>query len=151
MTAEEFVFFTQQAFIAFPGLKEWLYEKSPEPSATIRVWGKTLEHTPLREAIAVLDGWTTGAIKDPPTGYKREVFAIDVRSIASESRRRRAAEQSKTEQRKRYSRDNYQPSAAFQSIAEPFSRILELRKRVMAGELELEDCEKQVQQIVDEF
>lgn len=151
MTAEEFVFFTQQAFIAFPGLKEWLYEKSPEPAATIRVWGKTLEKTTLKEAIAVLDGWTAGAIKDPPTGYKREVFAIEVRSIAAEARRKRMVEHAKTEQQQRYSRDNYKPSAAFKSIAEPFGRILGLRAQVMSGELELEDCERQTREIVEEF
>lgn len=139
--------FVEQVATAFPGLLE-LLDKSP---ATLTVWARTLEQVAPREALGVLERWITGVLPDPPVGFRREMFALDVKSIVMRDRSDDARRKAGLEARTKADRNSYRPSAAFKSISEPFGRILELRKLVLAGELELGDCEKQIQQIIEEF
>ncbi len=144
MTTEELDLFVESSCAAFPGLLE-LLKASP---ATVSVWGRTLDSVSYEEATSVLDRWIVGTLLDPPVGYRRETFALDVRAVVA---RDRADEARRKASVVRIHRGKYIPSAAFKSITEPFGRILELRARVMRGEMELDDCERQIHEIVEAF
>jgi hypothetical protein len=142
MQGSELNEFFAAAFDAFPGLRAFLAE-SPN---TIRVWARTLENIALDEATSVLARWIDCRLPDPPVGYRRETFAIDVRAVVLNDRSVAARRNNQDKPDRKYV-----PSAAFRSVAEPFLKMLSLRAQVMAGELELEDCEKQIREIVEAF
>lgn len=147
MRDKELSEFFSMAFDAFPGLKTFIVD-SPN---TVKVWAKTLENITPREAISVLSRWIDGTLPDPPVGFRRELFALDLKAVALKDRADTARHKAGDEARTKADRNSYRPSAAFKSIAVPFGRILELRSKVLAGDLELEDCERQIKQIVEEF
>jgi hypothetical protein len=134
------------AFDAFPGLRAFVAE-SPN---TLKVWGKTLSNVTPKEAMSVLSRWVDGSLDNPPVGFRRELFALDLKAVAMKDRNDYARERAGVEAREKAER-KHRPSVAFQSIAEPFGRILGLRAKVMSGEMELADCERQVREIVEAF
>lgn len=142
MNTKETTDFVQQVAIAFPGVVE-LLEKSP---ATLGVWAKTLEQVSSREASTVLSRWVNGSLPDPPVGFRRELFALDVRAVVMKDRA--DAMRFKAIENASRSRIAY-PSAAFRSIAKPYSEILGLRSRVMAGDLSAEECDRQIEAIIE--
>lgn len=134
--------FFGNAFDAFPGLRE-LIASSP---GTLAVWGKTLETIALQEAASVLDRWIVGTLDNPPVGFRRESFALDVRAVVGRDRSDAAR---RSENSVKINRGKYVPSHAFISIAEPFSEILELRRKTMVGELTAEECDWRIHDIVE--
>ena len=150
MTQSEFAAFFVQARIAFPGLSEWVLEKSPDAQATFAVWAKTLARTDIEDATAALDGWVTGSIPNPPIGYRRESFALDVRAIAAAraDARHKVAYREETLNKSR--RKDYKPSAAFISIAKPFSLILDSQRRMMNGEITMTEHDRVTAEIIEE-
>jgi hypothetical protein len=150
MTPNEAKTFFRKAFTAFPGLQSWLNENSPDIAGTLSAWAKTLATVEFNQAVEVLDGWIDGSIKDPPTGYKRETFAINVKAIVARQNEDSHKEIAREEQWRKSNRGRYQPSEAFRSVAKPFFEILKLRAEVMAGRLDSNACEVEVDRIVEQ-
>jgi hypothetical protein len=134
------------AIDAFPGLGAFVAEHP----AVVKSWGKTLSNVTAKEAMGVLSRWVDGSLSEPPVGYRRELFALDVRAVAMRGRNDFARERASVEAREKALRKS-QPSAAFRSILVPFTKILELRSKVMRGELDVQECDRQIQQIVEAF
>jgi hypothetical protein len=45
MTIEEANSFLREAFIAFPGVLQWVKDNSPDPKQTLQLWAKNLERS----------------------------------------------------------------------------------------------------------
>ncbi|MFY7700491.1 MAG: hypothetical protein ACOVQH_09490 [Burkholderiaceae bacterium] len=152
MTPNELEQFLRKAFIAFPGLKDWA-ETLPKASDTLAVWSRTLERVTLDEATQVLNDWIDCTLSDPPVGYRRETFAIDIKSIVSRRRTEHLAEtyseRAREEQWIKANRGKYQPSAAFRSIAKPFLEMLANKPLVMMGEMSHDEYDRQVDLITE--
>lgn len=148
MTPAEATQFFESAFIAFPGLAAWLRETSTDGAATCSVWARTLAKVTLDEATYVLDGWIDGTIDDPPTGYRRESFALHVKAIALKEREIRNKELEREKQWIKSNRGNYQPSAAFKAIAKPYGRMLEWKDKLWEGEISDAEYQTKVDEIV---
>jgi len=141
--------FFQKAFIAFPGLASWLRENSTDPAGTCSSWASTLSKVSADEACAVLDGWVDGSIKDPPVGYKRETFALNVKALAMGLRDQAKREQVREELWVKSNRGRYVPSAAFKSIAKPFMQMLEHKSRLVDGEITHAEYDRLVDEITE--
>jgi hypothetical protein len=85
MTPDESRDFLRQAFIAFPGVSQWLKDNSPDPQGTIQVWSVALESIKASEAISVLNRWVKNELP-PPTGYQRELFVQHVVAVVKQDR-----------------------------------------------------------------
>ena len=85
MTPDESKDFLRQAFIAFPGVSQWLRDNSPDPQGTIQVWSVALESIKASEAISVLNRWVKNELP-PPTGYQRELFVQHVVAVVKQDR-----------------------------------------------------------------
>lgn len=144
MTPIELSSFMESASIAFSSIGE-LVAKTP---AVVSVWSRTLHGITYEEAVEVLDRWIMGTLSNPPSFYRRDSFALDVRAVVAFRRSEWLRQKEQFEQQEKRDRRK-QPSAAFRSIAKPFNEILALRAKVMAGELSAVDCEWQVKAIVD--
>jgi hypothetical protein len=149
MTATEAGKFFQKAFLAFPGLASWLRENSTDPAGTCSIWASTLAKVSAEEAYAVLDGWVDGSIKDPPVGYKRETFALNVKALALASRDEVKRERVREELWVKSNRGKHIPSAAFKSIAKPFMQMLEHKSRLMDGEITHSEYDRLVDEITE--
>jgi hypothetical protein len=141
--------FFQKAFIAFPGLASWLRENSTDPAGTCSSWASTLSKVSADEADAVLDGWIDGSIKEPPTGYKRETFALNVKALAMGLRDQAKREQVREELWIKSNRGKYQPSAAFRSVAKPFMAMMAERDRAINGEITWVEYDRLVDEITE--
>lgn len=85
MTIEEANSFLREAFIAFPGVLQWVKDNSPDTKATIQVWAKNLSSVSTAEAISVLNRWNANQIP-PPSGYQRELFVNHVIAVVQNDR-----------------------------------------------------------------
>jgi hypothetical protein len=141
--------FFQKAFLAFPGLASWLRENSTDPAGTCSIWASTLAKVSADEADAVLDGWIDGSIKEPPTGYKRETFALNVKALAMGLRDQAKREQVREELWIKSNRGKYQPSAAFRSVAKPFMAMMAERDRAINGEITWVEYDRLVDEITE--
>ena len=141
--------FFQKAFLAFPGLASWLRENSTDPAGTCSIWASTLAKVSADEADAVLDGWVDGSIKEPPTGYKRETFALNVKALAIGLRDQAKREQVREELWVKSNRGKYQPSAAFKSVAKPFMAMMAERDRAIQGEITWAEYDRLVDEITE--
>ena len=141
--------FFQKAFLAFPGLASWLRENSTDPAGTCSIWASTLAKVSADEADAVLDGWVDGSIKEPPTGYKRETFALNVKALAMGLRDQAKREQVREELWIKSNRGKYQPSAAFKSVAKPFMAMMAERERAINGEITWVEYDRLVDEITE--
>jgi hypothetical protein len=141
--------FFQKAFLAFPGLASWLRENSTDPAGTCSIWASTLAKVSADEADAVLDGWIDGSIKEPPTGYKRETFALNVKALAMGLRDQAKREQVREELWIKSNRGKYQPSSAFKSVAKPFMAMMAERDRAINGEITWAEYDRLVDKITE--
>lgn len=146
MNQQETIHFVDQVATAFPGLLE-LLEKSP---GTIGVWAKTLAQVSLDEALRVLEGWIAGTLENPPVGFRRELFALDVRAVVLKTRDdelRRVTSQQKMEIGRKRGKN---PTPAY-DISRPFmEKVLELNKQVMNGTLSNHEWDAGVAKLLDE-
>lgn len=85
MTIDEAKDFLHQAFIAFPGVWEWLKSSSIDVEATVEVWAKNLSSVSAAEAVSVLNRWNAN-ILPPPSGYQRELFVNHVIAVVRQDR-----------------------------------------------------------------
>jgi hypothetical protein len=144
MNKEELGRFVDAASTAFETIAE-LIAKNP---GVIGVWLRTLEPITFMEAMGVLDRWIRSELPNPPTFYRRDLFALDVRQIVLQDRfmashqLRQADEQAKRDRSR-------MPSAAFRSIAEPYARIQALLARYDSGQITLVQFENLVEFIVE--
>ena len=142
--------FFEKAFIAFPGLASWLRENSTDPAGTCSSWASTLSKVSAEEAYAVLDGWVDGSIQDPPVGYKRETFALNVKALAMTERGKRNQDRAREELWVKSNRGKYQPSAAFRSIAKPFMQMLDNKTLLLNGEITHAEYDRLVDEITEQ-
>lgn len=85
MTVDEAKDFLHQAFIAFPGVWQWLESSSIDVEATVEVWAKNLSSVSAGEAVSVLNRWNAN-ILPPPSGYHRELFVNHVIAVVRQDR-----------------------------------------------------------------
>lgn len=85
MTVDEAKDFLHQAFVAFPGVWEWLKSSSIDIEATVDVWAKNLSSVTAAEAVSVLNRWSANEIP-PPSGYQRELFINHVIAVVKQDR-----------------------------------------------------------------
>jgi len=125
---------------AFPGMQE-LVTKHPSVIAT---WGKTLHDIALQDALAVLNRWIAGTLEHPPIGFRREMFALDVKSVVGRVhsdmlRKRHNHEVIDRADRKK----NYRsPLTVF--IGPAFEKFLAYNDAVINGEMSSEDRDMKV-------
>lgn len=149
MTPIEAGKFFEKAFLAFPGLASWLRENSPEPAGTCSLWASTLSKVSADEAEAVLDGWLDGSIKEPPVGYKRETFALNVKALVLNERSKIHQERAREEIWMKSNRGKYQPSAAFK-LCEPLLREMYINlPAYREGEMTAQEYDRQVDLIAE--
>jgi hypothetical protein len=156
MTETEIKLLLKEACRVFPSIQAYMLEY---PNIAI-VWAEILEGDQfnsaitLDEAMDVLKRWKMGTLENPPIGFRRELFATDMRAVISLDRTKansawlKAKERS--ENQEKYERKkNGQP--AFRLCAPLFDRILELNKQVINGTLSAHDKEWKVHDIVNEL
>jgi hypothetical protein len=147
MQGKELTDFFGMAFDAFPGLRE-LVSSSP---GTVKVWAKTLEPVSFIDAGRVLNRWITGELENPPIGFRRELFALDVRAVVARMRDddyRRKVSQEKMETGRKPRGVN--PTPAY-DISRPFlEKVLDLNKQVMNGTLTDYEWDDGVKTLIDE-
>lgn len=85
MTIDEANDFLRQAFIAFPGVLQWVKDNSPDTKATLQLWAKNLSKVTAQEALSVLSRWSSNELP-PPSGYQRELFINHVIAVVQQDR-----------------------------------------------------------------
>lgn len=145
MNSEAMKLFAKQACQAFPGLIE-LLERSPE---TLGVWGRTLAQVSLNEATGVLGRWIDGSLADPPVGFRRELFALDIKAIVAKDRGDTIRKRDSEEQRaKTIRKENGTPAYAF---CRPFmDKVILLNNQVTNGTLTQQERDLAVEELIEE-
>jgi len=146
MTEIEYKQFIERSFAAFPGLHEWVESKSPEPSETLGFWARSLKSVSIEDANKVLDGWCDGSITDPPVGFRREMFALDVRAISQRWRDDRRKQQQHVEI------DSHDRSHRRRSVAlSPYiARLIDVGDMFKRGDISERECDDRMERIVFE-
>jgi hypothetical protein len=106
MTEKEAMEFLDAAFIAFPGVHQWLKNASPSFEASKAVWARSLMKISLDEGFGVLSRWTSGALK-APEGYQKETFHLHVVQTVMQDR---------TEAKRHEVREEYQKTHSKGSV-----------------------------------
>lgn len=148
MNQQEISEFWKQVFICFPSLEEWIYSKSSDPSATIANWSKALVGITAAEALWVLEGFNTGAIK-APIGYQREAFHLHVREVVMRQRSERAGARARQEAFEKANIGAPRPEI-FVSCSAVIDEIVALKNQHEAGFLSKEDFDRERELIVRE-
>jgi hypothetical protein len=145
MNSESMKLFAKQACEAFPGLIE-LLERSP---ATLAVWGRTLERVTLDEASSVLGRWIDGSLAEPPVGFRRELFALDIKAIVAKDRGDTIRKRDSEEQRaKTIRKESGTPAYAF---CRPFmDKVISLNNQVANGSLTQQERNFMVEELIEE-
>jgi hypothetical protein len=132
MTEKEAIdFFYDEAFVAFPGVLEWVNEKSPQPKETIKIWAKTIAKVTLEEAREVLTRWLDGDCSRPKP-YEREVFAVLLRESVIDLRTSRNRGRALAEQQSILSEGGEKWSLATDNI---YAKWPAIKERFDAGEI----------------
>lgn len=150
MTEPEFEVFFNASLAAFPGLGEWLQRNSPDVPRTVASWRKTLERVTAEEANKVLDGWIDGSIKNPPVGFRREVFAQEVRSLVATWRDESLRESQREEQFRKSHVGRYTRPKGIVEIAPYLNRVIELGEDMRNGKIAAEECAALIDEVVAE-
>jgi hypothetical protein len=144
MTPEESKDFLRQAFIAFPGVSQWVRDNSPDPQGTIQVWSVALESIKASEAISVLNRWVRNEIP-PPTGYQRELFVQHVVAVVKQDRTK---EYSAKHREQVFEQLNLnQPRGNYNAVCGPFIKdIMAIKSSYELGQISYEELERQVEE-----
>jgi hypothetical protein len=144
MTPEESKDFLRQAFIAFPGVSQWVRDNSPDPQGTIQVWSVALESIKASEAISVLNRWVRNEIP-PPTGYQRELFIQHVVAVVKQDRTK---EYSAKHREQVFEQLNLnQPRGNYNAVCGPFIKdIMAMKSSYELGQISYEELERQVEE-----
>jgi hypothetical protein len=150
MTPEESRDFLRQAFIAFPGVSQWLRDNSPDPQATIQVWSVALESIKAPEAISVLNRWVKNELP-PPTGWQRELFIQRVIEVVKNDRNKSYPERHREEVFEQLNLK--QPKWEYKPQASHIRDVLGLKASYELGQISheelIEQVEKRKQQAMD--
>jgi hypothetical protein len=92
-------FLTDVAFVAFPGVKEWL-RTTDRPEETFTLWTKAMKSLKWDDCQAVIDRWLSGQIK-PPT-YLRDSFVAELAACVPAVRKRTEPEVERVPESERY-------------------------------------------------
>jgi hypothetical protein len=144
MTPEESKDFLRQAFIAFPGVSQWVRDNSPDPQGTIQVWSVALDSIKASEAISVLNRWVRNEIP-PPTGYQRELFVQHVVAVVKQDRTK---EYSAKHREQVFEQLNLnQPRGNYNAVCGPFIKdIMAMKSSYELGQISYEELERQVEE-----
>jgi len=142
----EFREFFKLAYDAFPGLRE-LISLSP---GTQKQWARMLSKVSFDDAMRVLDGWIDGTFREPPIGWRREMFALDVRAYAQTIREARTKQHRIDEDFKEACRRKKQSSLMAYPIGPAYARICAVVELKNKGLLSPEDAMVQTKAIVDD-
>jgi hypothetical protein len=142
MTPDESRDFLRQAFIAFPGVSQWLKDNSPDPQGTIQVWSVALESIKASEAISVLNRWVKNELP-PPTGWQRELFVQRVIEVVKNDRNKSYPERHRKEVFEQLNLK--QPKGNYNAVCSPFMRdVMGLKASYDLGQISYEDLTRQV-------
>ena len=144
MNKEDLGRFVESASTAFETITD-LVSKNP---GVVGVWVRTLEPITFMEAMSVLDRWIAGTLPNPPTFYRRDMFALEVRQIVMQDRFMDNHQQRQAEEQAKRDRGRM-PSAAFRSIAEPYAKIQQLKADYWAGLITVIEYNDLVEEIVE--
>ena len=131
---------------AFPGMME-LVSKHP---TVVESWAVTLKDVSLDDALDVLNRWMSGTLENPPIGFRRDMFALDIKAVAdrvySDWLRKKQNQEllDKTYRKKNRSR-------AFIAVTTAFSKFLEYNEAVINGTMTQEDRDWQVHHDIEEL
>jgi hypothetical protein len=141
MTPDESRDFLRQAFIAFPGVSQWLKDNSPDPQGTIQVWSVALESIKASEAISVLNRWVKNELP-PPTGWQRELFVQRVIEVVKNDRNKSYPERHRKEVFEQLNLK--QPKGNYNAVCGPFMRdVMGLKASYDLGQISFEDLTRQ--------
>jgi hypothetical protein len=144
MTIEEANIFLREAFIAFPGVLQWVKDNSPDPKQTLQLWAKNLERISTAEAISVLNRWNANEIP-PPSGYQRELFINHVIAVVQKDRSKNYAARHREEVFEQLNLK--QPKGNYNAVCGPFmSDVLGLKASYDLGQISFEELTKQVEE-----
>jgi hypothetical protein len=143
--------FYKAAFAAFPGVAQWAKEHSSDLSLTLAMWTKTLSDIDLSDAIEVIEGWADGSIPEPPIGYKRETFALQVKAIVKQRRYEAAKALQREEEWVKANRAKYQRPAGLVLLSPYLNRIFEKQAEFRNGNITQAELDAQTNAIVEEF
>lgn len=144
MTIEEAKEFLKQAFIAFPGLMNWVKDNSPDPQATIQVWSLALESIKQQEAISVLNRWVKNELV-PPTGWHRESFVQRVIEVVKNDRNKSYPERHREEVFEQLNLK--QPKWDYNAVCGSFMKdVLGLKASYDLGQISFDELTKQVEE-----
>lgn len=144
MTIEEANSFLREAFIAFPGVLQWVKDNSPEPKQTLQLWARNLERISIDEAISVLNRWNANEIP-PPSGYQRELFINHVIAVVQKDRSKNYSARHREEVFEQLNLK--QPKGNYNAVCGPFmSDVLGLKASYDLGQISFEELTKQVEE-----
>jgi hypothetical protein len=144
MTPDEARSFLREAFIAFPGVWEWLKTNSPDRERTLEVWAKSLEKVAVAEAVIVLNRWTANEIP-PPSGYQRELFCQHVIAVVQKDRMKTYSAKHREEVFDQLNLN--QPKGNYNSVCGPFMRdVMAIKSSYELGQISFEELERQVEE-----
>ena len=144
MTIEEANSFLREAFIAFPGVLQWVKDNSPDPKQTLQLWAKNLERISTAEAISVLNRWNANEIP-PPSGYQRELFINHVIAVVQKDRSKNYAARHREEVFEQLNLK--QPSGNYNAVCGPFMKdVLGLKSSYDLGQISYDELTKQVEE-----
>jgi hypothetical protein len=144
VTIEEANSFLREAFIAFPGVLQWVKDNSPDPKQTLQLWAKNLERISTAEAISVLNRWNANDIP-PPSGYQRELFINHVIAVVQKDRSKNYAARHRLEVFEQLNLK--QPKGNYNAVCGPFMKdVLGLKASYDLGQISYEELTKQVEE-----
>lgn len=144
MTEKEAMEFLDAAFIAFPGVHQWLKNASPSFEASKAVWARSLMKISLDEGFGVLSRWTSGALP-APEGYQKETFHLHVISVVMADRDRQQRQQVRDEYQKTHSKGSVLRS---DPILHPFiCDVMNVHEQWCRGQITESERDLQVMQL----
>jgi hypothetical protein len=140
MNTTELQKLVEETCSAFPGMQE-LVEKHPSVVAT---WGKTLHAIALQDAMAVLNRWIAGTLENPPVGFRREVFALDIKAVVERVHSDIARKRLNHEVIDRADRRKNYRSAVTVLIGPVFEKFLAYNEEVINGTMSHDERELKI-------
>lgn len=147
----EFQSFVKALYIAFPSLRQWVHDNSPDMAETHKRWHQTLRDCSLAECMKVLDDWTTGK-KEPFKAYEKDMIALVVRSCVGFDRDKRARDEANLRASKAHveavakSRNSYSRCVLLMDL---WPMVIEANSKLDKGEITQEQWEAERDRIAE--
>lgn len=149
MNRQEFDKFCDRLFMAFPGIRDYVNERSPSPSGTKEIWFRTVYDVTYDEAEYVLGRWID-CKDEPPKAYERDNIFILIRSKVGFRRSQYAAKKREHDYQQREKRAK-QTREALSAIGldEIYDRWLPKLAAYQSGEITKQDLNKIMDQLTE--